>query len=51
MEKKGQVWSEFGKWIIGAAVLVIALLFIYSISTGRLADAIQHLQDLLRFGS
>jgi hypothetical protein len=47
MDKKAQVWSELGKWIIGAAVLGIVLAFIYLISTGRLASALDNLKNIL----
>jgi hypothetical protein len=47
MKKKAQVWEELGKWIIGAAVLAIAISFIYLLSTGRLAAAIDNLKNLL----
>ena len=47
MKNKAQVWSELGKWIIGAAVLAIVLGFIYLISTGKLAAALDNLKNLL----
>ncbi|MEM2956192.1 MAG: hypothetical protein QW041_01270 [Candidatus Pacearchaeota archaeon] len=48
--KKGFEFAEIGKWIIGLAVLVILILFINSLATGRLAAALQNILDIFRFG-
>jgi len=45
--KKAQVWEEFGGWAVGLIFLAIALLFLYLLSTGRLAAAIEALKTLV----
>jgi len=49
--KKG-LWAldEIGTWVLILAGLVIIILFIYSLRTGKLASALQNLFNTLRFG-
>jgi uncharacterized membrane protein len=47
MKNKAQIWEELGPWIIGAVFLAIALAFVYLLSTGRLAAALEALKNLV----
>ena len=48
--KKGLAFEEIGKWVLILAGLVIIVLFIYSLRTGKLASVLQNLFNTLRFG-
>ena len=49
-EKRGElVWDTLIPWIIAIGVLVL-MLFLYFILSGKTEGAIQYFKDLLRFG-
>jgi len=50
MKNKGLAFEELGKWVLILAALVIIVIFIYSLRTGKLESALQNLFNLLRFG-
>lgn len=47
--KKGQIWETLVPWIIGVAVLVIVLV-IFTILSGKGQGAIEYFKNLVRFG-
>jgi len=47
--KKGQIWQTLIPWIIGVAVLVL-ILILYVILSGKGTGAIEYFKNLVRFG-
>ena len=49
MDKKGQTWETLIPWMIGIAILVIALLGFISVKNSGLSAG-EYFKNLLRFG-
>lgn len=49
MDKKGQMWDNLVPWIIGIFVLIV-IVGIYMVASGKGLGAIEYLKNLLRFG-
>jgi len=47
--KKGQIWQTLIPWIIGVAVLV-SVIILYVILSGKGTGAIEYIKNLMRFG-
>ncbi len=50
MEKRGLVWDELGKFIIGIVILIILILIIY-LFRDKLNQLIETFKNIVRFGN